>query len=76
MVTEVGAVASLCALVMHTNRDIQKEACWTLSNISAGTVPQIQRVIDSGILIQIVALARNPDVDNEVCVVRTPLQVC
>lgn len=66
MATEAGAVASLCNLVTHSNRDIQKEACWTLSNISAGTVTQIQKVIDSGIMIHIVALARSKETDSEV----------
>lgn len=66
MATEAGAVASLCSLVTHSNRDIQKEACWTLSNISAGTVSQIQKVIESGILVHIVALARSADTDLEV----------
>lgn len=66
MVTEAGAVDSLCNLVTHSNRDIQKEACWTLSNISAGTIPQIQKVIDSGIMTDIVSLARNKDTDSEI----------
>eukprot|EP00602_Paraphysomonas_sp_CaronLab_P002860 CAMPEP_0185028398 /NCGR_PEP_ID=MMETSP1103-20130426/14054_1 /TAXON_ID=36769 /ORGANISM="Paraphysomonas bandaiensis, Strain Caron Lab Isolate" /LENGTH=1026 /DNA_ID=CAMNT_0027562797 /DNA_START=160 /DNA_END=3237 /DNA_ORIENTATION=- len=66
IVTEAGAVQSLCGLVSHSNRDIQKEACWTLSNIAAGTVCQIQRVIDSGIMSQIVEIARAPDTDHEV----------
>ena len=70
MVTEAGAVKYLCALVTHSNRDIQKEACWTLSNIAAGTVGQIQCVLDSDIMVSIVQLARSADTDPEVGEVR------
>lgn len=40
VVTGAGAVAVLAELVMegYGNKDIQKEACWTLSNIAAGTM--------------------------------------
>ncbi|KAE9018003.1 hypothetical protein PF010_g6061 [Phytophthora fragariae] len=41
-IIECGAVPSLRRLIAHSNREIQKEACWTLSNIAAGTVDQIQ----------------------------------
>ena len=47
-IIEYGAVPYLRQLVCHQNKEIQKEACWTLSNIAAGTTTQIQAVIDSG----------------------------
>ncbi|KAA0173849.1 hypothetical protein FNF27_04606 [Cafeteria roenbergensis] len=46
-VVAAGAVPRLASLVGHPNREIEKEACWTLSNIAAGTDTQIQSVIDS-----------------------------
>jgi importin subunit alpha-6/7 len=49
-IIEAGCVSCLKSLVSHTVSDIQKEACWTLSNIAAGTVTQIQSVIDSGVI--------------------------
>ena len=61
VVIDYGAVSNLEALVRHTNREIQKEACWTLSNIAAGTVGQIQRVLDSGAIPKLVHLAGKPD---------------
>ena len=45
-IIEAGAVPCLRNLVGHSNREIQKEACWTLSNIAAGTIEQIQTVLD------------------------------
>ncbi len=47
-------------------RDIQKEACWTLSNITAGTISQIQSVIDSGAIPPLLTLALDPTTDSAV----------
>jgi hypothetical protein len=66
VILECGAVPRLKELVMHNNREIQKEACWTLSNIAAGTVDQIQAVIDSGAIPPLVKLVRNKKTDQEV----------
>ena len=60
------AVPKLKELVTHNNREIQKEACWTLSNIAAGTVDQIQAVIDSGSIPPLVTLVRDKKTDQEV----------
>lgn len=65
-VIDCGAVANLAILVEHSNREIQKEACWTLSNIAAGTAEQIQHVLDSKSMPPLVALARAVDTDPEV----------
>ncbi|CAN0508270.1 unnamed protein product, partial [Laminaria digitata] len=56
-IIDAGAVPYLQQLIAHSNREIQKEACWTLSNIAAGTVEQIQTVLDSGALPSLVELA-------------------
>jgi len=66
VILECGAVPRLKELVTHSNRDIQKEACWTLSNIAAGTVDQIQAVIDSGAIPPLVKLVRDKKTDQEV----------
>ena len=66
VILECGAVPRLKELVTHNNREIQKEACWTLSNIAAGTVDQIQAVIDSGAIPPLVKLVRDKKTDQEV----------
>merc|ERR1712232_829615 len=66
VILECGAVPRLKELVTHSNREIQKEACWTLSNIAAGTVDQIQAVIDSGAITPLVKLVRDKKTDQEV----------
>ena len=66
VILECDAVPRLKALVTHSNREIQKEACWTLSNIAAGTVDQIQSVIESGAIPPLVKLVRDKNTDQEV----------
>jgi hypothetical protein len=66
VVLECGAVPRLKELVTHSNREIQKEACWTLSNIAAGTIEQIQAVIDSGAIPPLVKLVSDKKTDQEV----------
>jgi importin subunit alpha-1 len=66
VILECEAVPRLKELVTHSNREIQKEACWTLSNIAAGTVDQIQAVIDSGAIPPLVKLVRDKKTDQEV----------
>jgi hypothetical protein len=66
IILHCGAVPRLMELVTHTNREIQKEACWTLSNIAAGTVDQIQAVIDSGAIPPLVKLVSDKKTDQEV----------
>ena len=65
-IIECGAVPSLRRLIAHSNREIQKEACWTLSNIAAGTVDQIQQVLDSGCIPSLMGLAASDTTDAEV----------
>ena len=48
------------------SQEIQKEACWTLSNIAAGSAEQIDSVLSLGVLPMIVDLTRALDTDPEV----------
>jgi importin subunit alpha-6/7 len=66
VILECGAVPRLKELITHSNREIQKEACWTLSNIAAGTVDQIQAVIDSGAIPPLVRIVGDKKTDQEV----------
>ena len=70
-IVDHNTVPCLRKLIEHSNKEIQKEACWTFSNIAAGTVSQIQCVLDSGAIAPLVALASsastNPDVKIEAC---------
>jgi hypothetical protein len=66
VILDLNAVPYLKDLVCHENREIQKEACWTLSNIAAGTISQIQSVIDSGVIPPLVELVSDPNTDKEV----------
>ena len=66
VILECDAVPRLQELITHNNREIQKEACWTLSNIAAGTVDQIQAVIDSGAIPPLVQLVQDKRTDQEV----------
>mmetsp|Transcript_22734 Transcript_22734/g.34695 ORF Transcript_22734/g.34695 Transcript_22734/m.34695 type:complete len:985 (-) Transcript_22734:36-2990(-) len=66
VILECDAVPRLKSLINHANREIQKEACWTLSNIAAGTVDQIQAVIDSGAIPPLVNLVGLDGTDQEV----------
>lgn len=66
VILEFNAIPTLKDLITHSNREIQKEACWTLSNIAAGTVDQIQAVIDSGAVIPLVKLVNDVNTDQEV----------
>ncbi|KAK8532599.1 hypothetical protein V6N13_131912 [Hibiscus sabdariffa] len=53
-----------CLLNLLTNnykKSIKKEACWTISNITAGNVDQIQAVIGAGIIAPLVQLIQNAE---------------
>jgi len=70
VILEEQAVPKLTSLIQHSNREIQKEACWTLSNIAAGTVDQIQAVLEAGAippLVQLVSSEEDPEVRSEAC---------
>jgi importin subunit alpha-1 len=41
-----GALPALFAILSHDKKGIRKEACWTISKITAANVSQIQRALD------------------------------
>jgi importin subunit alpha-1 len=41
-VIQCGCLPIMLQLLSNNKRNIRKEACWTLSNITAGTASQIQ----------------------------------
>ena len=65
-IVNLKAVDRLKSLVGHSNREIQKEACWTLSNIAAGTVEQIEEVLNSGVIPTLIKLTTSGKSDPEV----------
>jgi len=46
-------------LLNHPKLNIQKEAAWTVSNITAGNADQIQAVIDTELLPLVVNILKN-----------------
>ncbi|CAI0469901.1 unnamed protein product [Linum tenue] len=53
-----------CLLNLLSNnhkKSIKKEACWTISNITAGNVNQIQAVIEAGIISPLVQLLQSAE---------------
>ncbi|WOL16442.1 importin subunit alpha-1b-like [Canna indica] len=58
------ALPCLLNLLTHNHKkSIKKEACWTLSNITAGNKDQIQAVIAAGIMGPLVALLQTAEFD-------------
>lgn len=55
-VLDAGALFMFPKLLRHKKPNIQKEAAWTLSNITAGKDSQIQEVIDAGLVPYLVDL--------------------
>uniref|UniRef100_A0A3B3ZC03 Importin subunit alpha n=1 Tax=Periophthalmus magnuspinnatus TaxID=409849 RepID=A0A3B3ZC03_9GOBI len=58
-VLNAGALALFPQLLRHPRHNIQKEAAWTVSNITAGKHSQIQEVIDAGLIPILVEILRH-----------------
>jgi importin subunit alpha-6/7 len=48
-VLDHGVIAPISVLLDHSKTSIRKEAMWTFSNITAGTLPQIQMVVEANV---------------------------
>jgi hypothetical protein len=62
-VIDGGALPRLLALLNSPKKGIRKEACWTISNITAGTREQIQAVIEANIIPPLVHLLATAEFD-------------
>jgi hypothetical protein len=71
VLVDLGVVSQLNRLMVSSARDILKEACWTMSNVAAGSSVQIQAVLDSGCIPRATHLCTDPSTDpsvrNEAC---------
>lgn len=56
-----GALPALLSLLGSPKEGIRKEACWTVSNITAGSPAQIQAVIDAGIIPPLIRILQHAD---------------
>jgi importin subunit alpha-6/7 len=62
-VINLNALPALLWLLDNSKKNIRKEACWTLSNITAGTADQIQSVINAGVFPKLIELLRASEFD-------------
>ena len=64
VIVNCNVLSCLLALLQSTHKkSIKKEACWTISNITAGTKDQIQAVIDTGLIGPLVHLLQTAEFD-------------
>ena len=61
IIINCGVLPSLLSLLSSPKEGIRKEACWTISNITAGNAAQIQAVIDANIIPPLIHLLTNGD---------------
>ncbi|OEH80510.1 importin alpha [Cyclospora cayetanensis] len=65
VVLTCGAVPKLLGLLSSTRKTVQKEACWTISNITAGNRDQIQEVLDSGAIPALLHVLQTAEFDTK-----------
>lgn len=58
-VISAGGLQHLGLLLQHHRINIVKEAAWTISNITAGNMEQIQHVINAGLLPPLIHVLQN-----------------
>jgi len=64
-IIDSGALVPISLLLEDEHRDVHQEACWTVSNIAAGTSEQIQALISSQIMLHLIRLLQESH-DNQV----------
>lgn len=65
-ILECGLLHYLQALLTSaTKASVQKETCWVVSNITAGTLEQVQMVIDAGIMPHMISFLRTGDLKTK-----------
>lgn len=68
-VLNAGALNMFASLLRHHKPNIQKEAAWALSNITAGRDAQIQEVISAGlipILVEVLKEVRMGEIEQAI----------
>lgn len=63
VIINFNALPWLLNLLSSSKKGIRKEACWTISNITAGNKEQIQAVIDANIIPPLIQLLSNAEFD-------------
>ncbi|GKY92127.1 hypothetical protein MPSEU_000184100 [Mayamaea pseudoterrestris] len=62
-ILNAGYLRHMLSLLNYNSKQIQKDACWTLSNIAAGSVEQVQMIFDQerycGVFKKVVDMALN-----------------
>lgn len=63
VIINFNALPWLLNLLSSSKKGIRKEACWTISNITAGNKEQIQAVIEANIIPPLIELLSNAEFD-------------
>jgi importin subunit alpha-1 len=56
VIINLNGLPALLWLLDHPKKNIRKEACWTISNVTAGTSEQIQGVINANLIPKLIQL--------------------
>lgn len=51
---EAGVLKALTVLITHHKQAVRKEACWAISNITAGTPLEVEWCLDQGVFEKLV----------------------
>ncbi|NXL92970.1 IMA1 protein, partial [Alectura lathami] len=62
---DLRALSVFPSLLSHHKNNIQKEAAWTMSNITAGRQDQIQQVVDHGLVPYLLGILRKGDFKSQ-----------